>query len=147
MRSNSLFSLCLNTFEDSLHVVYDCNIVKQMWVNSFAPFLENQFFVLNDLHAWLIYGDKGLLLSGHDSSSLFRWSPPSQGWIRMNSDESLIQHNQIATCGSLLRDFDRNFILGISSKLGSCNVLQAELKHIFLGLHMAWSHDYRHILI
>ena len=54
-----------------------------------------------------------------------RWNPPPTDWLKLNSDGLVFKHE--ASCGSIIRYHNGNFILGFSAKLGTCSVTHAEI--------------------
>ncbi|KAK8548099.1 hypothetical protein V6N12_061021 [Hibiscus sabdariffa] len=53
----------------------------------------------------------------------------------------------MATCGGVLRDADRRWIMGYTKRLGVCSVLDSELWGLFEGLLSAWSLHIRYLLV
>lgn len=75
------------------------------------------------------------------------WSPPSDGWIKLNSDDSVRDGNGIASCGGILRDENGIFLAAFASNLWACTIMQAELSGILHGIHLARRRNVAKLLI
>ena len=49
------------------------------------------------------------------------WSPPLVGWIKLNTDDSIINQN-FAAWGGVVRGHMGNFIAGFSTRIGVCSI-------------------------
>ncbi|KAJ8760729.1 hypothetical protein K2173_017824 [Erythroxylum novogranatense] len=68
-------------------------------------------------------------------------------WVKLNTDGTSRGNPGIAGYGGLLRDHVGCWLLGFSGNLGVSDTLVAELKTIRQGLHIAWSHGFRHLIL
>ncbi|KAL5835914.1 hypothetical protein ACOSQ4_015411 [Xanthoceras sorbifolium] len=71
----------------------------------------------------------------NDSISLFSWTPPSLGWLKINVDGSVV--NGLISAGGVIRDHDRKWVRGFAMNIGYGSVLEAEVWGIFEGFKMA----------
>lgn len=55
------------------------------------------------------------------------WVPPPDGCFKINVDGSHICNSGSLACGGLTRDSNGNFVRGFYGRVGSCNVVWAEL--------------------
>lgn len=78
---------------------------------------------------------------------LIGWSFPPNGWVKANADGSVNSNSAMATCGGVFRDDTGRWILGFARKMGSSNVLMAELWGIFTALSIAWDNNLRKIWV
>lgn len=65
-----------------------------------------------------------------------RWTPPSIGWVCVNTDGAAYLHGDVAGCGGLLRDHEGKWLGGFSRNLGSCHAFMAELWGVLDGLQL-----------
>ncbi|KAK7318076.1 hypothetical protein RJT34_02774 [Clitoria ternatea] len=72
------------------------------------------------------------------------WEPSASGWIKRNSDASIVQQG-LAACGGILRNQDGNFICSFACNLGSCSIMQAQLWGILKGIKLAKSRGFNRI--
>ncbi|KAL4386745.1 hypothetical protein GQ457_09G012620 [Hibiscus cannabinus] len=75
------------------------------------------------------------------------WTPPEQGWVKLNTDGAPHAISGMASCGGVFRDHMGEWILGFSKFIGVCSVVDAELWGVLVGLESAWSHGFRKIII
>lgn len=75
------------------------------------------------------------------------WSPPPQGFHKLNCDGAVSGAGAMAGCRGILRDASGKFIFAFSHKLEPCSVLEAELWAIYHGLSLAWGRGFRNIII
>ena len=71
------------------------------------------------------------------------WQPPSMGYIKLNTDRSVWMQSGVSGCGGVIRDANGNWLLGISAKGLSIDVLHVELQAILHGLKLAWETGHR----
>lgn len=64
-------------------------------------------------------------LSPGVSITHIRWSPPPD-WIKLNSDDYVLQELGSAVCGSLLHDASGSYIVGYSCNIGKCTIMHVE---------------------
>nr|KYP50035.1 Putative ribonuclease H protein At1g65750 family [Cajanus cajan] len=67
--------------------------------------------------------------------SVIRWVSLPLSILKFNCDGAFY-NNSLASCGNVLRDSNRTFILAFSGMTGNCCVVQAELWTIFHGLQI-----------
>lgn len=75
-----------------------------------------------------------------------KWEPPSEGWVKLNSDGSVKSGSQ-AVCGGLIRNMHGTFMAEFSCNLGTCTIMQAELRCILHGVALARNKGVRNLLI
>lgn len=90
-------------------------------------------------------------LAGHVSYSkkeiFVGWTPPPPGFIKVNVDGASKGNLGIAGCGCVLRNHEGHWIVGAARNLGICSSGKAELWGAWLGLHMAWEHGFRRVML
>ncbi|XP_061358638.1 uncharacterized protein LOC133302833 [Gastrolobium bilobum] len=75
------------------------------------------------------------------------WEVPPPNWIKINSDGACAEEGIRMSCGGVARNCYGEWIAGFSKKLGSGNVLMAELWGVILGLEWAWVQGYQQLII
>ncbi|KAF7842148.1 ribonuclease H [Senna tora] len=75
------------------------------------------------------------------------WTPPANGWHKLNVDGSLNNNSSEITCGGAIRDREGFWSGGFSKRLGKGNILCAELCGILEGLQLAWSKNLNKIIV
>lgn len=78
---------------------------------------------------------------GYQGSQNPDWTPPPDGFVRLDTDGSVNGQHQ-ATCGGVIRDTTGNWLLGFQEKLGYIPVTTAELKGIYAGLKLCKAQGY-----
>ncbi|GER30653.1 polynucleotidyl transferase [Striga asiatica] len=73
------------------------------------------------------------------------WEPPSDSWIKMNSDGAHNGSSGLASAGGLLRDSHGAWVGGFVMMIGECSIMAAELWGLFQGLTLAWNLRYRRV--
>ncbi|KAG7534372.1 Endonuclease/exonuclease/phosphatase superfamily [Arabidopsis thaliana x Arabidopsis arenosa] len=66
------------------------------------------------------------------------WLPPSDGWVKLNTDGASHGNPGLATAGGVLRDGDGRWIQGFAFNIGFCSATLAELWGVYYGLYLAW---------
>ncbi|XP_010484806.1 PREDICTED: uncharacterized protein LOC104763089 [Camelina sativa] len=69
---------------------------------------------------------------------MIAWSPPSVGWVKLNTDGASHGNPGLATAGGVLRDSDGAWIGGFAFNIGICTAPLAELWGVYYGLYTAW---------
>lgn len=65
------------------------------------------------------------------------WSPPEQGWTKVNTDDASGKDEDWNAAGSVLRDSNGKWITGFQKFVGKGSALNSELWAILLGLQVA----------
>ncbi|KAK8998643.1 hypothetical protein V6N11_084030 [Hibiscus sabdariffa] len=73
------------------------------------------------------------------------WMRPALGYVKLNSDGSRQVSNDHATCGGVLRDANRQWIMGYTKYIGVCSAIESEFWGVYVGLLEAWSLGYRKV--
>ncbi|XVF03450.1 hypothetical protein REPUB_Repub04eG0262600 [Reevesia pubescens] len=73
------------------------------------------------------------------------WEPPPEGGMKINTDGSSIGNPGPAGAGGLIRDYNGNFLIGFSRKLGITTSMGAELWAIRDALKIAFNHGFSNI--
>ncbi|KAK7244185.1 hypothetical protein RIF29_39003 [Crotalaria pallida] len=81
------------------------------------------------------------------SPSLIGWSPPMEGWVKLNSDGSVKSVDGLATCGGVLRNNMGAFLGAFSIKLGHTSIMNAELWGILHGVKMAYTLGFKQLVV
>lgn len=69
--------------------------------------------------------------------SNIHWMPPPCDVCKLNCDGAMSGLGTNSVVGGVLRDHYDNFIFGFASALKSCNVLEAELHALSMGINLA----------
>ncbi|AAF19536.1 F23N19.5 [Arabidopsis thaliana] len=67
-----------------------------------------------------------------------RWSKPSLGWCKLNTDGASHGNPGLATAGGALRNEYGEWCFGFALNIGRCLAPLAELWGVYYGLFMAW---------
>ncbi|KAE8733009.1 hypothetical protein F3Y22_tig00001644pilonHSYRG00268 [Hibiscus syriacus] len=62
---------------------------------------------------------------------------PEQNWLKVNTDNSVNLSTMEASCGGVGRDYNGEWIFGLSESIGRCSILQAVLWAVLNGLNIA----------
>ena len=65
-----------------------------------------------------------------------RWEKPPDGWMKLNTDGSVIGSKGVAGCGGVIRDDGGNWISGFTKRIGITNSFMAEMWGLREGLIM-----------
>jgi len=60
-----------------------------------------------------------------------------EGCIKLNSDGACKDRGEIAGCEGLFHDSNNRWFKGYTEKIDMCDVLQVEMRVLYLGLGMA----------
>lgn len=75
------------------------------------------------------------------------WSPPSEGWWKLNVDGASKGLDKVAGCGGLIRDESGRWITGFTRKLGTCSAIKAELWAALTGLKLATMKNLQNVMV
>ncbi|CAL1400076.1 unnamed protein product [Linum trigynum] len=75
------------------------------------------------------------------------WSPPRNGWVKLNVDGASAGNPGIAGAGGSIRDEHGKWIRGFVAKVGEASATLAELWAIYYGLHLARKAGYSCVLV
>ncbi|KAK3193441.1 hypothetical protein Dsin_024751 [Dipteronia sinensis] len=75
------------------------------------------------------------------------WSPPLEGWVKLNVDGSLNPNSGSIAAGGVIRDHKKNWLCGFAVKRGIGSVVEAELWGLLEGLKIALKAGFRKILV
>ncbi|KAG7542942.1 Ribonuclease H-like superfamily [Arabidopsis thaliana x Arabidopsis arenosa] len=73
------------------------------------------------------------------------WTPPGEGWMKLNTDGASHGNPGLATAGGVLRDIDGNWCGGFAVNIGLCSAPLAELWGVYYGLFIAWDRGARRV--
>ncbi|KAF7809070.1 putative ribonuclease H-like domain, reverse transcriptase zinc-binding domain-containing protein [Senna tora] len=65
------------------------------------------------------------------------WSPPKEGWTKLNTDGACSGNPGVFSVGGILRNSNGNWTHSFSGTVGSGSALEAKLWAIYLGLNLA----------
>ncbi|KAK8487758.1 hypothetical protein V6N11_009790 [Hibiscus sabdariffa] len=65
----------------------------------------------------------------------------------LNSDGAVDLHTSMGSTGGLIRNHLDDCLIGFNKKIGLSSPLQAELWGIYIGLCLAWDHNYKHVQV
>ncbi|KAJ7963190.1 Ribonuclease H protein [Quillaja saponaria] len=71
-------------------------------------------------------------------TNMVAWSPPSDNWLKLNTDGSNSGNPGLSAGGGQIRNGNGIWQAGFSSNLGYGNIMLAELQAIRQGLTLAW---------
>ncbi|GAU46467.1 hypothetical protein TSUD_402340 [Trifolium subterraneum] len=72
------------------------------------------------------------------------WEPPSQGWVKLNTDGAR-KNERVAGCGGIIRNNIGDWIGGFAKHVGSCSAFVAELWGVLEGLNYAWKLGFKKV--
>ncbi|XVF40762.1 hypothetical protein PTKIN_Ptkin01aG0141200 [Pterospermum kingtungense] len=75
------------------------------------------------------------------------WTPPPDGWFKLNVDGCSKGSDQAAGCGGILCDKSGEWVKAFTCKIGSCNAVEAELWAVYQGLRLAWIEGFRKVIL
>ncbi|GAU48278.1 hypothetical protein TSUD_405240 [Trifolium subterraneum] len=75
-----------------------------------------------------------------------KWSRPTEGFVCLNVDGSLLGSTNTAGYGGLLRNIDGEFIWGFYGDAAIQSILFAEIMAIWYGLKLGWKRGFRKVL-
>ncbi|CAN0841001.1 Putative ribonuclease H protein At1g65750 [Linum grandiflorum] len=81
----------------------------------------------------------------HRQEALIGWKAPTEDWIAINTDGSVIQPGNQAAGGGVLRDSQGRVLCAFTANFGSCSITRAELRAALHGISLAWEKSYRKI--
>lgn len=55
------------------------------------------------------------------------WSPPGEGWVKLNTDGAYKSRTSLASAGGLIRDHKGHWLVGFTVKIGKTDSFSAEL--------------------
>ncbi|KAE8709893.1 hypothetical protein F3Y22_tig00110328pilonHSYRG00785 [Hibiscus syriacus] len=55
------------------------------------------------------------------------WEPPPSGWVKLNSDGARHKGTGRTACGGVIRNSNRQWVMGYSRAIGICSFFDAEL--------------------
>ncbi|KAG7599188.1 Reverse transcriptase zinc-binding domain [Arabidopsis suecica] len=76
---------------------------------------------------------------------MIAWSPPAEGWTKLNTDGASRGNPGLATAGGVLRDGEGAWRGGFALNIGICSAPLAELWGVYYGLYIAWERGYRRV--
>ena len=65
-----------------------------------------------------------------------QWSRPVEGWLKLNTDGSVISTSGLSRCGGLLRDNTGQWIVGFAKSISVSSSIAAELWALMEGLSL-----------
>ncbi|CAN0923503.1 Putative ribonuclease H protein At1g65750, partial [Linum grandiflorum] len=81
------------------------------------------------------------------NSNSIGWSPPNQGWVKLNVDGSVNSNSQSAAIGVVLREEHGTWIGGFCCWIASQDTLHSELRALRNGLTWVKLLGYRQVLV
>ena len=76
-----------------------------------------------------------------------KWTPPDDGWVKLDVDGASRGNPGEAGCGGLMRDATRRWLGDYTCNFGICNALTAEIWGALNGLHLAWELGFRKVIL
>ncbi|KAL4287834.1 hypothetical protein AHAS_Ahas19G0225800 [Arachis hypogaea] len=76
-----------------------------------------------------------------------KWKPPPEGWVKLNTDGAAQKNPGRSGCGGLLRNNEGRWIAGFSHRTGEATAFTAELWGVVKGLELAWTMDFRKVVM
>ncbi|CAA0835161.1 Polynucleotidyl transferase- ribonuclease H-like superfamily protein, partial [Striga hermonthica] len=79
---------------------------------------------------------------------IIAWSPPTPGFVKLNTDGASFGNPGSAGAGGLIRDSVGNWLVGFRLHLGVCTNMVAEMEAGLnqIGLLLAWDEGYRKVI-
>ncbi|CAN1263248.1 Putative ribonuclease H protein At1g65750 [Linum perenne] len=84
---------------------------------------------------------------GRRRETLIRWIPAPDEWITVNTDGSVIQPQNLAAGGGIIRDSEGRKLTAFAANFGRCTIMRAELRAALLGMEYAWEMGARKVNI
>ncbi|WVZ00054.1 hypothetical protein V8G54_026123 [Vigna mungo] len=78
---------------------------------------------------------------------LIWWTPPIEGFVKINCDGAFSVHGNKAGAGGVMRNSEGKFVFGFSSGLKNSSVLMAELKAIKIGMKAGILKGYKNLIV
>ncbi|KAF7834439.1 WEB family protein [Senna tora] len=75
------------------------------------------------------------------------WIPPEANMFKVNVDGSCWENDMSISCGGIIRDAEKRWVMGFAKNLGKGNVLLAEMWGIRMGLQIARNNGLSNITI
>ncbi|KAF7827153.1 putative ribonuclease H protein At1g65750 family [Senna tora] len=145
--------------KSSLHAIRDCEGIRSLWLSLRNKFVfEGNRGDLNKLYwdillrsreisnVWKGEGANQKKEGAKVSTKIVSWEPPSPRWCKLNVDGS-VKEDGLASCGGVLRDCSGAWLQGFICNIGTCRVVDSELRGILEGLNVAWNHGCRKVCI
>ncbi|CAN1799960.1 Putative ribonuclease H protein At1g65750 [Linum perenne] len=76
---------------------------------------------------------------GRRRETLIKWIPAPDEWITVNTDGSVIQPQNLAAGGGVLRNSQGYKLAAFAANFGRCTIMRAELRATALGMEYAWN--------
>ncbi|CAN1141116.1 Putative ribonuclease H protein At1g65750 [Linum perenne] len=84
---------------------------------------------------------------GRRRDTLIRWIPAPDEWVTVNTDGSVIQPQNHAAGGRIIRNSQGLKLVAFAANFGSYTIIRAELRAAMLGLEYAWEAGARRVNI
>ncbi|KAK4286586.1 hypothetical protein QN277_003122 [Acacia crassicarpa] len=100
--------------------------------------------------SWKLFSEFPELQSdpgGIQDSTIKRWIPPPDGWIKLNTDGAVSVENRKAGCGGVVRDNKGRWISGFIQYIGCCEVIESEEWALLYGLKQVWEEGFRRVVV
>lgn len=68
---------------------------------------------------------------------VIKWSPPGEGWLKLNCDGAVVDFGARAACGGVFRGSGGEFVLGFAKGVEAASITEAELQAILVGLRLS----------
>ncbi|KAH1121943.1 hypothetical protein J1N35_005103 [Gossypium stocksii] len=65
------------------------------------------------------------------------WSPPKEGYVKLNTDSVMFSSRACASIGGVTRDANGLWQYGFSMSIGEGTIFQVEVRAMLEGLHLA----------
>ncbi|CAN1820523.1 Putative ribonuclease H protein At1g65750 [Linum perenne] len=73
------------------------------------------------------------------------WDPGLPDWVTINTDGSVLNRENKAAAGGIIRTHEGRSLVAFTMNLGNCTVTRAELRGAITGMELAWSYGFRKI--
>ncbi|KAJ1418600.1 Ribonuclease H-like superfamily [Sesbania bispinosa] len=146
MATSTACGRCSGSIEDIAHCLRKCPHALEIWQRT--GLMHDPAFNLLEIIPWvkaMSAGPQGRTSS--EARYCARWTPPPVGVTKLNVDGSWFPHLNRMGAGGVLSDDSSAWLLGFSAFLGPESAMEAELWAICEGLHLAWSHGYRSVVV
>ncbi|CAN1801861.1 Putative ribonuclease H protein At1g65750 [Linum perenne] len=98
------------------------------------------------VHSWIVGVRETMKASsqilsevvGRRRETLIRWIPAPDEWITVHTDGSVIQPQNLAAGGGIIRNSEGRKLAAFAANFGSCTIMRAELRAALLGMEYAW---------
>lgn len=80
-----------------------------------------------------------------NNSRVERWTPPNEGWVKLNVDGAVALDGQQASIRGLLQDSTGTWLWGYAMSYGGDSVFKVEARVMLEGLLLVWDKGFKRV--